>query len=48
MIETLTVVADADARCDRVIAGQDIADVLMKSGINTPEKVRNWMLSIAN
>jgi hypothetical protein len=29
-----------------VIAGQDIADVLMKSGINTPDKVRTWMLSI--
>jgi hypothetical protein len=31
-----------------VMAGQDIADVLMKSGINTPEKVKNWMQSIVN
>jgi hypothetical protein len=29
-----------------IISGQDIADILLKCGINTPDKVRNWMLSI--
>lgn len=31
-----------------VIAGQDIADILMKSGINSPDKVKDWMLGLAN
>lgn len=31
-----------------VISGQDIADILLKCGINSPERVRNWMTSIAD
>lgn len=31
-----------------IISGKDIADILMKSGINTPEKVKSWMASVAN
>ena len=29
-----------------IISGQDIADILMKCGINTPEKVVEWMKSV--
>ena len=30
-----------------IISGKDIADILMKCGINTPEKVKSWMASVA-